>query len=95
MTVSAPINLANGVDLTMNAGRSIALNQSVTTNGGDFTATVNDAGASAPDRIAGQAAFTMQAGRSISTGGGAVGITTGSFGGGGATAKAQQLEAAV
>lgn len=84
ITVNAPITLANGVDLTMNAGRSIALNQNVTTNGGDFTATVNDAGASAPDRIAGQAAFTMQSGRTISTGGGGVSITTGSFGGGGA-----------
>jgi len=84
ITVNAPMVLANGVDLTLNAGRSIALNQNVTTNGGDFTATVNDAGASAPDRIAGQAAFTMQAGRTISTSGGGVSITTGSFGGGGA-----------
>lgn len=84
ITVSAPIVLANGVDLTMNAGRSVVLNQNVTTNGGDFTATINDAGASAGDRIAGQAAFTMQSGRTVATGGGTVSISSGSFGGGGA-----------
>ncbi|MGQ9369041.1 YDG domain-containing protein [Azospirillum sp. ST 5-10] len=84
ITVNAPILFASaGIDLTMNAGRSIVLNQSVTTNGGSFTATVNDGAAEAADRIAGQASFTMSSGRTIATGGGAVSITTGGFGGGG------------
>ena len=91
ITVDAAIAMTGaGVGLTMNAGRSILVNQNISTNGGAFTATINDAGANAPDRDAGQAEFTMASGTSITTTGtaataGAINISTGTFGGGGAT----------
>ncbi len=69
--------------LTVNAGRSITItaNTAITLNGGGFTATINDVGANAGQRTAGDALFSMNDGSSLTTNGGAINVTAGSFGG--------------
>jgi trimeric autotransporter adhesin len=78
----AVINFVNAnVSLTMQAGRSIILNDEITLNGtGIFTATINDPGA-VTDRDAGLATFSMTALSSITTAGGAVTVNVGNLGG--------------
>ena len=69
--------------LTTNAGRSITFNSNIalTLNGGSYTATINDVGAQAGQRTAGDALFTMSDGSSITTNGGAISVTAGAYGG--------------
>ncbi len=69
--------------LTVNAGRSITIkaNIALTLNGGGFTATINDVGAQAGQRTAGDPLFSMNDGSSLTTNGGTISVTAGSFGG--------------
>jgi len=72
-----------GHGLTLQAGRSINFqtNRRITLNNGDFSATINDAGAIAGERDAGAAQFVMWGNSEIATNGGDVTIDRGSFGG--------------
>lgn len=79
-------NVAAGVagnGLSLQAGRSITVDPGITIalNGGNFHATVNDAGAQPLNRDAGPALFQMNAGSQILTQGGNVTLTAGNFGG--------------
>ncbi|MET0533048.1 MAG: filamentous hemagglutinin N-terminal domain-containing protein, partial [Steroidobacter sp.] len=69
ITLGTAINtlasIANN-DLTLQAGRSIAINADVSLRGA-FDATINSTSASSANRDAGAAAFTMAAGTTIST----------------------------
>ena len=67
----------DGGDVVLQAGRSIAVNANINTNGGDFTAVANSPladGVVDAERDAGAAEFRLQAGDVISTGGGAISI---------------------
>lgn len=69
-------------NLTVNAGRRVTLNSNVavTLNGGSFIATINDSGAQAAQRTAGDAFFQMSGGSSITTNGGNVSVNVGNYG---------------
>ncbi len=73
--------------MTLNAGRSIIIedNVNISLNNGNFIARVNHEGAISTFRDAGTAVFQMGSGSSISTGGGDIDITTGSYNVSGAT----------
>ncbi len=58
----------NGGSLTLQAGRNITLNASITTGNGNFTAIAGDPNAIAADRDPGTATLTLGAGASINTG---------------------------
>ena len=82
ITVSTAITAnnaaGNGGDLTLQAGRSILLNASITTDNGNLALTANDTVANGvvdANRDAGAAAITMAAGTSINAGTGDVTIT--------------------
>lgn len=87
ITFSNSLNASAGAylnrSLTLNAGRSItfANNVALTLNGGNFTATINDAAAVAAQRTAGAAQFSMGNATSITTNGGNITMNAGSFGG--------------
>lgn len=87
ITFAASLNAGGAAylnrSLTLNAGRSVVFNANValTLNGGNFTATINDAGAIAAQRTAGDALFNMGNATSITTNGGNISVTAGSFGG--------------
>ncbi len=72
-----------GNNLTLNAGRSVVFTVTgiLTLTGGDLTVTINDALAIGADRDPGTAVFSMPVGSSITTGGGDVTVTGGTFGG--------------
>ncbi len=82
-TVNASGALYSGRSLTTNAGRRITFNSniSLTLNGGNYTATINDAGAQAAQRTAGNAYFYMDGGSSLTTNGGSVNVSVGNYGG--------------
>jgi len=89
ITINSAVTMQNSVVLTLDAGRSIAINANIKSPGG-FADLINDSNVIAADRLAGQAQFAMTAGTSISTtptsvgvAGGAISIATGTFGGGG------------
>lgn len=69
-----------GSSLTLQAGRSIQFDGELTLNAGDFTATINDSGASAPDRDSGVAGFQLSNLASIATQGGNIALDVGTFG---------------
>ena len=73
----------SGNNLTLQAGRSIAINAScvITLNNANFLATINDGAADGANRDAGDAVFLMSPNSSIITAGGDVTINAGSFGG--------------
>ena len=66
-----------GGAITMQAGRSVLLNSSITTDNGNLTITANDAGAQAAHRDAGAGGITMMTGTSLNAGTGTVALTVG------------------
>ena len=82
ITINQSINASNITTLTLQAGRSITINNVlITLNGGNFSATINDENALATQRDAGVAQFVMNSGSQIFTNGGNISIKPGSFGG--------------
>ncbi|MEQ9550631.1 MAG: hypothetical protein RIM23_13560 [Coleofasciculus sp. G3-WIS-01] len=69
--------------LTLQAGKSITINNNVVINlaGGNFSATINDENAVAAQRDSGVAQFVMNSESQILTDGGNISIKPGSFGG--------------
>jgi filamentous hemagglutinin family protein len=79
ITVTNAIAMTNaGVGITMQAGRSIAVNANVSTTNGNISLTANDATATAADRLAGAGNMTMAAGTTLSSGTGNISLTMGS-----------------
>ncbi len=72
---------AVGNGLTLQAGRSIFLLGNLSLNGGEFKATINDAGASGAHRDPGVANFEMNNLSQVNTQGGAITVSVGIFGG--------------
>ncbi|MEQ9625697.1 CHAT domain-containing protein [Coleofasciculus chthonoplastes] len=82
ITINQSINAFNISTLTLQAGRSITINNVIITlNGGNFSATINDENALAAQRDAEVAQFVMNSGSQILTDGGNISIKPGSFGG--------------
>ncbi len=75
------VSTSSSHSLTLQAGRSILFSGSLTLNGGDFTATINDSGAAALDRDPGEGQFLMDDSSQILTQGGAIEMDVGTFGG--------------
>ncbi len=94
ITVTNAIAMTNaGVGVSMQAGRSIAVNANVSTNNGSISLTANDATATAADRLAGAGNITMGAGTTLNAGSGNISLTIGTsavapFSPGGITAQA-------
>jgi len=71
ITVTDIVNIANAATgLTLLAGRSILINNNITTNNGNITMTANDHLAVAANRTAGMANITMAAGTTVNAGSG-------------------------
>ena len=81
ITINQSID-ANNIDtLTLQAGKSITINNvMINLAGGNFSATINDQNALANQRDGGVAQFEMNSGSQISTNGGNISIKPGSFG---------------
>ena len=94
ITVTNAIAMTNaGVGITMQAGRSIAVNANVSTTNGNISLTANDSAATAADRLAGVGNITMGAGTTLNAGSGNISLTIGNsavapFSPGGITAQA-------
>ena len=94
ITVTNAIAMTNaGVGITMQAGRSIAVNANVSTTNGNISLTANDSAATAADRLAGTGNITMGAGTTLNAGSGNISLTIGNsvvapFSPGGITARA-------
>jgi filamentous hemagglutinin family protein len=83
ITVTNPIAMTNaGVGLTMEAGRSIAVNANVATNNGPITLISNAPGAQIGDRAAGAGSITMAAGTTLNAGNQPISLTVGGLIGG-------------
>ncbi len=82
ITVDDNISGGAGNNLTLQAGRSLSIadNRSITLNGGNFSAKINDENALPTEREAGVAQFVMNSGSQLLTKGGNVEISSGSFG---------------
>jgi len=73
ITVNTGANIGmigSGIGLTMQAGRSVAVNANITTTNGAVSITANDSGATSSDRTAGAGSITMAAGTTINAGSG-------------------------
>jgi filamentous hemagglutinin family protein len=66
-----------GGALTMQAGRSVLINSSITTDNGNLTITANDPGAQAANRDSGAGGITMAPGTTLNAGTGTVSLTVG------------------
>ncbi|MEQ8542352.1 MAG: CHAT domain-containing protein [Coleofasciculus sp. D1-CHI-01] len=81
ITINQSINASNISTLTLQAGKSITINNvMINLAGGNFSATINDQNALANQRDGGVAQFEMNSGSQISTNGGNISIKPGSFG---------------
>ena len=86
ITVTNAIAMTNaGVGITMQAGRSIAVNANVSTNNGNISLTANDSSAIAADRAAGAGNITMAGGTTLNAGTGSLSLTIDSSAVGGFT----------
>jgi filamentous hemagglutinin family protein len=91
ITVDTAVNMAGaGIGLTLQGGRSININDDITTNDGAVTIKANDEAAAAfvANRDAGAGSITMASGATIDAGSSNVGLTIGTLG----TAGASPLE---
>jgi filamentous hemagglutinin family protein len=81
ITIEDSITGTGGHDLSLLAGRSIAIanNRAINLNGGNFTARFNDETVVAEQREPGLARFFMNPGSQIATNGGNIAITSGNF----------------
>lgn len=76
ITVTTAVSIANaGTALTLQAGRSVNINNSITTNNGIITITANDSTADLLNRDAGTGEVLMSAGTAINAGTAAVNLT--------------------
>lgn len=76
ITVTNAIAMTSaGVGVTMQAGRSIAVNANVSTNNGNISLTANDSAATAADRLAGAGNITMAGGTTLNAGTGSLSLT--------------------
>src|SRR5712691_11540012 len=83
VTITDAIAMANaGVTLTMQAGRSVLINNNVSTNNGAISVTSNDPGALLANRTAGAGSITMAAGTSLNAGTQQITLSTGNLAGG-------------
>jgi filamentous hemagglutinin family protein len=83
ITVTDPIAMTNaGVGVTMEAGRSIAVNANVVTNNGPITLISNAPGAVILDRAGGAGNITMGAGTTLNAGNQPISLTVGALAGG-------------
>jgi len=81
ITINQSIDASNIDTLTLQAGKSITINNvMINLAGGNFSATINDQNALANQRDGGVAQFEMNSGSQISTNGGNISIKPGSFG---------------
>src|SRR6185295_6274768 len=75
ITVTNAIGMTNaGVGITMQAGRSIAVNANVSTTNGNISLIANDSTAAAADRLAGVGNITMGAGTTLNAGSGNISL---------------------
>ncbi len=94
ITVTNAIAMTNnGVGITMQAGRSIAVNANVGTNNGAISLVANNSVATAADRAAGIGNIRMAAGTTLNAGSGSISLIIGAsavapFNPGGITARA-------
>jgi len=83
ITVTDIVNIANAATgLTLQAGRSILINNNITTNNGAITMTANDPGANAANRTGGTANITMASGTTMNAGSGNISMTIDNMGNG-------------
>ncbi|MBI3616433.1 MAG: filamentous hemagglutinin N-terminal domain-containing protein [Candidatus Omnitrophica bacterium] len=80
VTVTDPINMISaGKTLTIQAGRSVLINNNITTNNGAISLTANDSAAQSANRTAGAANMTMAVGTTLNAGNQDITLTMGTL----------------